>query len=265
MAEEQAIKKSDCCLNKEPAFVPLHGVPQQCSCTNHIRGISTFAPLNEVVIRAAHALFDEEGRGLPCFVAPAMTEIPGAKFLADRYIRVPENQKVVLDGMTKDEFDRIGLSQSSEYGWAVCELVSAAEADPSSSSSFSYPDGPDDQLMIRANLALENYIALNCRLPGNLRRSARILQYHLASKDWVDLKDESSQVCLLVLCALEMWEVDGFKGLNVFMRGEMRSMISDLKFWIERMEGSCLNDMSSPIHNTGTGTGTGTSAGELNI
>ena len=92
--------------------------------------------------------------------------------------------------------------------------------------------------MGRANLALEKYIALNCELSGNLRRSARILQYHLASKDWVDLKDESSQVCLLVLCALEMWEVAGFEGLNIFMRGETRSMIGDLKFWIECMENS---------------------------
>ena len=253
------MKKSDCCLNKEPAVVPLHGETWQCSCTNHIRSISMFVSINEEVIRAAHALFDEEGRGLPCFVAPAMTEIPGAKFLTDRCIRVPENQNVVAEVLTNDEFDCIGLSQSSEYGWAVCELVSAAEADPS--SSFSYPDGPDDQLMIRANLALENYIALNCRLSGNLRRSARILQYHLASKDWVDLKDESIQMCLLVLYALEMWEVDSFRGLNIFMRGEARSMISDLKYWIERieLEETCLNDMSPPIHNTGT------DAAQLNI
>ena len=94
-------------------------------------------------------------------------------------------------------------------------------------------DGPDDQLMVRAILALEEYIALNRGLPVNLRRSARVLQNHLVSKDWVDLKDENPKVCRLVLCAFCLWEVDGFSGLNCFMRGEARSMIGDLQFWIE--------------------------------
>ena len=234
----------DCCLNHVTAIVPMHGCSWQCSNTKHIRGISTFAPLNDEVNRAAHASFNEKQEPLRCFVAPAKIEIPRANFLNDRSLRSRESKQAVAehvlifpsstDGITKDEFDDIGLCKSPEDVWAVCNFVAAAETDP----SFSYPDGPDDQLMGRANLALEKYIALNCKLPGNLRRSARILQYHLASKDWVDLKDESSQVCLLVLCALEMWEVAGFEGLNIFMRGETRSMIGDLKFWIECMENS---------------------------
>ena len=238
----EILPASDCCLNYETGVVPLYGVTWQCSNTEHIRDISTFVSLNEDVIRAAHALFDEKGHPLPCFVAPATTEIPGSKFLADRYMRVPGSQQGVAhhalifpssaEGIREDGFDRIGRCETPENGWAVCKFVATAEANP----SFSYPDGPDDQLMARATLALEKYIALNCELSGNLRRSARILQYHLANKDWEDLKDESIQVCRLVLLALEMWEVDGFAGLNIFMRGETRCMIGNLKFWIERGE-----------------------------
>ena len=132
---------SNCCLDNETGVVPLYGVTWQCSNTKHIPGISTFAPLNEEVTRAAHALFDEKGHRLSCFVAPAMTDIPGTKFLADRHMLGPGSLQVVAhhvlifpssaEGITNDEFDRINLCQPLENGWAVCEFVAAAEANPS--------------------------------------------------------------------------------------------------------------------------------------
>ena len=87
----------DCSLNHVTAIVPMHGVSWQCSNTKHIRGISTFAPLNDQVNRAVHALFEEKQCPLSCFVAPAMTEIPKAKFLNDRCLHAREGKVAVAE------------------------------------------------------------------------------------------------------------------------------------------------------------------------
>lgn len=208
-------------LNLNDEMFTLHEVPCQCHNLHHILNISTS---NEEIIIAAHALFDENGHALQCFVSKKIQSNENTDIQQPNVVVV--DQQAIIFQCTSDKVNQCNLYRDE---WVVCEY--SVNVNP----FFPYPDGPDERLMGVANQALENYVALDCTLPGNLRRSARILQYYLANKEWEDLMEERSELCKLVLFAMERWEADGFSGMTtLFMRVDARGMIRDLKYWIKK-------------------------------
>ena len=212
-------KFGNCCLQKH----------QQA---NGISASSRFEH-DEATLVAIHALFDGNGKQLPCAILPEGTTINDTQFVYDRDIRGHRRFDHHIPNLPCKPVSH------EEYPWNLCPYAMKGMGE----REVELPEPPDDDLLCLACIALEEF-ALDVTKPGNVRRSARFAQFLMPiSMQWEDLRSDQ-WLSGVVQCALLRWQDLGFPGFSIARKGMLRGMIQSGAAWSMHTETHTVTESS---------------------